>query len=155
MTPPNELTGRELDKAVAKAMQPTKFIDAFLSAMEFDPSLLRYSTDPATQAEMLAWLAARTRKGHSFVLRFTPDIGLVGAAFEGRVYDKSESFSAEEALARLVIRVGTCSLCGGDVLRRTVTTYINGIAQQIPTWCSKCGAVPKSPDTIEMQRTKP
>ena len=87
-TPPNELTGRELDKAVAKAMQPTKFIDAF-----------------PTQAEMLAWLAARTRKGHSFVLRFTPDIGLVGAAFEGRVYDKSESFSAEEALARLVVAV--------------------------------------------------
>lgn len=115
MTDTNDkLQGRALDEAVARAMGwqcrdgvTTKAASVGRTHVRF--GITRYSTDPATQAEMLAWIDGKTGCGVILTI-YTTDLSVAAVLDD---YDDmgactvppGHGATINEALARLVVAV--------------------------------------------------
>ena len=104
----DQLDGRDLDRACAEAMGWTTKEFSSATAMVRGKELVwqppRYSTDPSTQKEKLAWL----RQHHQCIALFCdPTEVLAGVWEDGAVLEELAVVctTTEEALARLVCSV--------------------------------------------------
>ena len=109
----SDLSGRDLDVAVARAMGWTQACETPGLRADYrnwlEPSggsvhrLRRYGTDPATLDEKLVWLSNRI----AFAIRYLPDSGRVHVLWwpNGGRDDVISGKDIHEATARLVVAV--------------------------------------------------
>lgn len=107
----DQLDGRDLDRACAEAMGWTTKEFSSATAMVRGKELVwqppRYSTDPSTQKEKLAWLIPQSCSLYKQVgIAVSDDVDFTGASMQFR----GETITAhgtdiDQALARLVVSV--------------------------------------------------
>lgn len=98
----NQLTGRALDEAVAKALGWSFLRDGWHNGERFSFRCPRFSTDAACIPEMLAWLTNHGSVGIDIVKSVT-EAAITSGPREGVT---AIGANISEALARLVAAVG-------------------------------------------------